>query len=67
MRRFASGSVMTTKAQGCWLPPLGARTAASRTWPTSSDGTGSALKRRMARCVCMASNRSKEGIAFLTG
>src|SRR5204862_154227 len=53
-----SGSLMTRNRQRCVLPPLGAQTPACRIFRTSSSGTGSGFKRRMARMVCMMSNRS---------
>src|SRR3970040_1751045 len=49
---------MTMKFQGWRLPPLGALTAASRSFQMSSSGTGSGLRRRIARWLLMASNMS---------
>src|SRR3990172_6697991 len=55
---FVSASRMTMKFQGWRLPPLGALTAASRTFQMSSSGTGSGLRRRIARWVFIASKIS---------
>src|SRR5207253_766474 len=44
--------------QFCMLPPLGARTAASRIFACTSAGIGSGLTRRIARVVYRASCRS---------
>jgi hypothetical protein len=43
------------------LPPLGAHTAASRSFCTNAAGTGSGFKRRIDRVVRMISNRSVVG------
>jgi hypothetical protein len=49
-------SVRTRKRATCWLPPLGARIAASTMSRMSAIGIGSGRKRRMARWVKMASD-----------
>src|SRR5688500_18386101 len=51
-------SLMTRKRQRCVLPPFGAHTPACKIFRISSSGTGSGLSRRIARVVCMISNRS---------
>src|SRR3990172_6147292 len=55
---LVSASRMTMKFQGWRLPPLGAFTAASSSFQMSSSGTGSGLRRRIARWVLMASKMS---------
>ena len=56
-RFLVSRSRMTRKLQRWVLPPLGARTAASRIVVTTSSDTGSEVKLRIARWVYMASCR----------
>src|SRR4051812_8575623 len=46
------------KRQFCMLPPLGARTAASRIFACTSTGMTSGFTRRIARVVYSASKRS---------
>lgn len=67
MRPFGSGSSTTTMKSHPWLlPGLGARVAAHSTFCTSSSGTGSGFRWRMARHVPMASKTSMVGRLTVT-
>ena len=48
---LVSGEVTSTNRHRCWLPPEGARMAASMMRATTSSGIGSGFTRRMARVV----------------
>src|SRR3954452_7887261 len=55
-RAICPRSVTTTKWKPCALEPLGAHVAASTTLVRISSGTGSGLRRRMARIVAITPN-----------
>src|SRR2546428_1005107 len=66
IQRFVARSLMPTKRQRCWLPPLGARVPASSTLRTSASGIGSGRMYRRARWVYIASKRpSSSAISLL--
>ncbi len=58
MRAFLAGSVSTTKCQAWLLPGFEARVAAKISSRTSSSGTGSRFRNRIARQVAIASSTS---------
>ena len=55
---FFASSRMMSQAQGCVLPPLGARIAASIIFQIASSGTGSGLNLRIERWVWTTSKKS---------
>src|SRR5262245_5793466 len=57
MKARRSASVTAMKCHGWRLPPLGANVPASQTLRISAMGTGSGLRRRIARVERSASNR----------
>src|SRR5712691_11181729 len=59
-RSFTARSRTTMKSQFCAFDPVGALSASSIRWRTSASSTGSGLRRRIARCVRIASSSDIE-------